>query len=395
MAVLVVNAGSSSLKFQLFGVGADGPVRQVKGLIEGIGTRPWFKVSGDGVAEDRAAPEAGDVAAAVRLMLSWLGPGRFAAVGHRVVHGGPDHAAPVVVDDGVLAGLEALVDLAPLHQPGNLAPIRMIRELAPDVPQVACFDTAFHRGHPEVADTYALPAWMREAGVRRYGFHGLSYAYVADRLRVIAPDLRRVIVAHLGNGASMCALVEGQSVESTMGFTALDGLVMGTRPGQLDPGVVLWMMARGMSAGEASDLLYRQSGLKALSGGLSDMRDLLASDDPRAAMAVEVFIHRAVMQAGAMAAAMGGVDGIVFTAGIGENAAAIRARIVGQLGWMGATLDGAANEAGAEVISAPGSAVRVMVVPTDEEVMIARQVVDLLPQGVDKAGAHGFVGATR
>ncbi len=295
------------------------------------------------------------MAAAVRLMLNWLGPGRFAAVGHRVVHGGPDHAAPVVVDDGVLAGLEALVDLAPLHQPGNLAPIRMIRDLAPDVPQVACFDTAFHRGHPEVADTYALPAWMREAGVRRYGFHGLSYAYVADRLRVIAPDLKRVIVAHLGNGASMCALVDGQSVESTMGFTALDGLVMGTRPGQLDPGVVLWMMARGMSAGEASDLLYRQSGLKALSGGLSDMRDLLASDDPRAAMAVEVFVHRAVMQAGAMAAAMGGVDGIVFTAGIGENAAAIRARIVGRLGWMGATLDEAANDAGAEVISVAGS----------------------------------------
>jgi acetate kinase len=394
MAVLVVNAGSSSLKFQLFAVGAQGPERQVKGLIEGIGTRPWFRVTGDGVAEDRAAPEAGDVAAAVRLMLSWLGPGRFAAVGHRVVHGGPDHAAPVVVDDGVLAGLEALVDLAPLHQPGNLAPIRMIRELAPDVPQVACFDTAFHRGHPEVADTYALPAWMREAGVRRYGFHGLSYAYVADRLRVIAPDLRRVIVAHLGNGASMCALVDGQSVESTMGFTALDGLVMGTRPGQLDPGVVLWLMARGMSAGEASDLLYRQSGLKALSGGLSDMRDLLASDDPRAAMAVEVFVHRAVMQSGAMAAAMGGVDGIVFTAGIGENSAAIRARIVGRLGWMGATLDQAANAAGAEVISVPGSAVRVMVVPTDEEVMIARQVLDLLPQGVDKAGAQGFVGAT-
>lgn len=394
MAVLVVNAGSSSLKFQVFAVGLDGPVRQVKGLIEGIGTRPWFRATGDGVAEDRAAPEAGDVAAAVRLMLGWLGPGRFAAVGHRVVHGGPDHAAPVVVDDRVLAGLEALVDLAPLHQPGNLAPIRMIRALAPDVPQVACFDTAFHRGHPEVADVYALPAWMRAAGVRRYGFHGLSYAYVADRLRVIAPDLGRVIVAHLGNGASMCALVDGQSVESTMGFTALDGLVMGTRPGQLDPGVVLWLMARGMSAGEASDLLYRQSGLKALSGGLSDMRDLLASDDPRAALAVEVFVHRAVMQAGAMAAAMGGVDGIVFTAGIGENAAAIRARIVGRLGWMGAVLDPEANAAGTEVISASGSRVRVMMVPTDEELMIARQVLDVVPQGVDKAGAQGFVGAT-
>jgi len=396
MAVLVVNAGSSSLKFQLFAVGADGPERQVKGLVEGIGTRPWFRVTGDGVAEDRAAPEVGDVAGAVRLMLDWLGPGRFAAVGHRVVHGGPDHAAPVVVDDRVLAGLEALVDLAPLHQPGNLAPIRMIRALAPDVPQVACFDTAFHRGHPEVADTYALPGWMREAGVRRYGFHGLSYAYVADRLRAVAPDLAagRVIVAHLGNGASMCALAGGRSVESTMGFTALDGLVMGTRPGQVDPGVVLWLMARGMTAGDVSDLLYRQSGLKALSGGLSDMRDLLASDDPRAELAVEVFVHRAVMQAGAMAAAMGGVDGIVFTAGIGENSAEIRARIVARLGWIGAVLDPAANAVGADVISATGSPLRVMVVPTDEEVMIARQVLDVVPQGVDKAGAERFVGAT-
>jgi len=312
------------------------------------------------------------------------------------VHGGPDHAAPVVVDDRVLAGLEALVDLAPLHQPGNLAPIRMIRALAPDVPQVACFDTAFHRGHPEVADTYALPGWMREAGVRRYGFHGLSYAYVADRLRAVAPDLAagRVIVAHLGNGASMCALAGGRSVESTMGFTALDGLVMGTRPGQVDPGVVLWLMARGMTAGDVSDLLYRQSGLKALSGGLSDMRDLLASDDPRADLAVEAFVHRAVMQAGAMAAAMGGVDGIVFTAGIGENSAEIRARIVARLGWIGAVLDPAANAVGADVISATGSPLRVMVVPTDEEVMIARQVLDVVPQGVDKAGAERFVGAT-
>ncbi len=397
MAVLVVNAGSSSLKFQLFVVGADGPERQVKGLVEGIGTRPWFRVAGVGaVIEDRAVPKVDDVAGAVRLMLDWLGPGRFATVGHRVVHGGPDHAAPVIVDDGVLAGLEALVDLAPLHQPGNLAPIRMIRALAPEVPQVACFDTAFHRGHPEVADIYALPGWMREAGVRRYGFHGLSYAYVADLLRQVAPDLAggRVIVAHLGNGASMCAIAGGCSVESTMGFTALDGLVMGTRSGQVDPGVVLWMMSRGMSTAEVSDLLYRQSGLKALSGGLSDMRDLLASDDPRASMAVDVFVHRAVVQAGAMAAAMGGVDGIVFTAGIGENSAEIRARIVERLAWMGATLDPEANAAGSEVISATGSRVRVMVVPTDEELMIARQVLDLVPQGVDKAGAEGFVGAT-
>jgi acetate kinase len=297
------------------------------------------------------------------------------------VHGGPDLAAPVLIDDAILGRLTALEDLAPLHQPNNLAPIRMIRDLFPALPQVACFDTAFHRGHSAVADAYALPKALREAGVRRYGFHGLSYAYVAARLAEIAPDIAggRVIVAHLGSGASMCALHDGQSVESTMGFTALDGLVMGTRPGQLDPGVVLYLIGqKGMTAAEVSDLLYRDSGLKGLSGLSNDMRDLLDSDDPEAAFAIDCFVHRAAMQAGALAAAMGGVDAVVFTAGIGENSPAIRALIAERLAWLGARIDPDANAAGSAVISATGSPLRLMVIPTDEELMIARQVLALL-----------------
>lgn len=377
-AILVLNAGSSSLKFQTFAPEGGGPRRLLRGQIDGIGLRPRFRVGDE--ARDLTQAEAGDLPGAMAFLWRWLEGQEIGAVGHRVVHGGPDHAAPVVVDDAVLARLEALTDLAPLHQPGNLAPIRLIREAAPDLPQVACFDTAFHRGHPAVADAYALPQDLREAGVRRYGFHGLSYAYVAAELARVAPEVAagRVIVAHLGNGASMCALVNGQSVESTMGFTALDGLVMGTRPGQIDPGVVLWMIGqRGMSVEAVTDVLYRQSGLKGLSGISSDMRDLLASDDPAARFAIDCFVHRAAMQAGALAAAMGGVDGVVFTAGIGENAPAIRAAIAERLGWMGVRLDPEANAAGAREIGAAGAGVRLMVVPTDEELMIAREVMAL------------------
>ena len=388
-AILVLNAGSSSLKFQTFAPAPEGPRRLIRGQIDGIGLRPRFRAEGGGAAEARemTATEVPDLPAAMHLLWRWLntrGGEELLAVGHRVVHGGPDHAAPVIIEDTVLARLEALTDLAPLHQPGNLAPIRLIRAEAPDLPQVACFDTAFHRGHPDVADADALPEELRAAGVRRYGFHGLSYAYVAAELARIAPDVAggRVIVAHLGNGASMCALKAGRSVESTMGFTALDGLVMGTRPGQIDPGVVLWLIGeRGMSVAEVSDLLYRRAGLLGLSGLSSDMRDLTASDDPRAAFAIACFVHRAAMQAGALAAALGGVDALVFTAGIGENAPAIRAAIAERLGWLGARLDPAANAAGRTEIGAAGAAPRLFVLPTDEELMIAREVMALLGLG--------------
>jgi acetate kinase len=272
--------------------------------------------------------------------------------------------------------------LAPLHQPNNLAPICLVRELSPDLPQVACFDTAFHRNHPAVADCYAIPRALHDEGVRRYGFHGLSYDYVSQRLGEVAPEIAkgRVIVAHLGSGASMCALKAGQSVDSTMGFTALDGLPMGTRPGQIDPGVVLYLIdQKGMTATEVSSLLYSHSGMKGLSGVSNDMRDLLASDDPGATFAIDYFVQRCAVNIGGLAAAMDGVDALVFTAGIGENAPKIRARIAARLGWLGATLDAEANAASAPVISALGSGLHLMVVPTDEELMIAQQTRALLP----------------
>jgi acetate kinase len=390
-AILVVNAGSSSLKFQLFGVADGAPVRAFRGQIDGIGVRPRLRVEDaeGAVRADRDyAPAAmADLPAAIAAMRDWLAAQdgvRIVAIGHRVVHGGPDFAAPVRIDAGVLARLGEFADLAPLHQPNNLAPIRLVMEIDPGLPQVACFDTAFHRGHPAEADWYALPRALHDAGVRRYGFHGLSCEYVADRLRSLAPALAagRVIVAHLGSGASMCALASGRSVESTMGFTALDGLPMGTRPGQLDPGVVLWLIDRmGMRPGEVTDLLYRQSGLRGLSGLSGDMRDLLESDRPEAAFAIDHFVHRCALHAGMLAAALDGVDGFVFTAGIGERSAPIRARIAARLGWLGARLDPEANAAGATVISTPGSRLALLVVPTDEELMIARHTLAVLAAG--------------
>ena len=321
----------------------------------------------------------------MKVWLRGLSGYSLRAVGHRVVHGGPDYSAPVRIDEVVLERLRAFEALAPLHQPNNLAPIRLVRELAPDLPQVACFDTAFHRNHPAVADCYAIPRALHDEGVRRYGFHGLSYDYVSQRLGEVAPEIAkgRVIVAHLGSGASMCALNAGQSVDSTMGFTALDGLPMGTRPGQLDPGVVLYLIdQKGMTAAEVSSLLYKDSGMKGLSGVSNDMRELLASDDPRAAFAIDYFVQRCAVNIGGLAAAMDGVDTLVFTAGIGENAPEIRARIAARLAWLGAALDVEANAISAPVISAPGSALRLMVVPTDEELMIARQTLALLPASI-------------
>jgi acetate kinase len=303
------------------------------------------------------------------------------AVGHRVVHGGPDFDRPVVIDAQILDKLERYASLAPLHQPHNLAAIRSILARSPHLPQVACFDTAFHRSHSAIADRYAIPERFYAEGVRRYGFHGLSYEYVASRLLDVAPEIasKRVIVAHLGSGASMCALASGRSIESTMGFTALDGLPMGTRPGQLDPGVVLYLIGeKGMSAAAVQDLCYRECGLKALSGISNDVRELETSTDPRAELALEYFCHRVGLYSGMLAAALEGADAFVFTAGIGENSAGVRARIVAKLAWLGAVLDPAANAAHAPMISRRDSRLPLYVVPTDEELMIARHTLALL-----------------
>ncbi len=303
------------------------------------------------------------------------------AVGHRVVHGGPDYDRPVRVDQDVVARLERYVSLAPLHQPYNLAPIRSMLARFPDMPQVACFDTAFHRGHGALADHYAIPGSLYAEGVRRYGFHGLSYEYIASILPQVAPDIasKRVIVAHLGSGASMCALSNGRSVESSMGFTALDGLPMGTRPGQIDPGVVLYLISeKGMAPADVQNFLYRECGLKGLSGISNDMRELLTSDDPRAAFAIDYFVYRASLFAGMLAAALQGVDGLVFTAGVGENSAAVRAAIAAKMSWLGVSIDADANEKHARLISRPESRVAVYVLPTDEELMIARHTLSLL-----------------
>ena len=303
------------------------------------------------------------------------------AIGHRVVHGGPDYSEPIVIDDAVLERLEMLSPLAPLHQPNNLAPIRAVRARQPQLLQVACFDTAFHRGHPEVADRYALPEQLYAEGVRRYGFHGLSYEYIANRLPEVAPDIARgrVVVAHLGSGASMCAISAGKSVESTLGFTALDGLPMGTRPGQLDPGIVLYLMReKGMSAKDIERFLYNECGLKGLSGISNDVRDLLASKDPRAKLTLDYFAYRISLYAGMLAAAMGGIDGFVFTAGIGENAPAIREAVAGRLAWLGLDFDRESNASGKMLHLAPSSRVACYVIPTDEELMIARHTLAVL-----------------
>jgi len=392
-AVLVLNAGSSSLKASLFtldGNAALAPAARAR--VEGIGGAPRLVVAdGDGrdgrVAGARPlAPEEGaDHGGSLAVLRAWLAD-RLAGVtligaGHRVVHGGPDLARPVQIDEAVLERLEALVPLAPLHQPHNLAAIRALRALDPDLPQVACFDTAFHRGRPEVADLFALPYELYEQGVRRYGFHGLSYESILRRLPETAPGIAegRLIVAHLGSGASLAAIRGGRSVDSSMSFTPLDGVPMGTRPGALDPGVVLHLMqARGLTADEVAALLYHRSGLRGLSGLSNDMRVLLESDLPRARLAVEHFVYRTAQQIAALAASLEGLDALVFTAGIGERSAEIRARIVARCRWLGIGLDPAANARHGPHISTPASAVSAWVIPTDEERVIADHTLGLL-----------------
>jgi acetate kinase len=397
--ILVVNAGSSSVKFQVFDVQGEGRLqRQIKGQMDGIGSRPRLRASGPdgGPLADRAYPieAVADVPAAMAVVGAWLRDEKRItpiAVGHRVVHGGPDHQRPVRIDHAVVSRLERYASLAPLHQPHNLAPIRTLLNNFPELPQVACFDTAFHRDHDALADHYAISHQLHAEGVRRYGFHGLSYEYVAKRLRQVAPDIAggRVIVAHLGSGASMCAMNAGKSVESTMGFTALDGLAMGTRPGQLDPGVVLYLIAeKGMSAPKVQDFLYRECGLKGLSGVSNDMRELEASSDPRAAFAIAYFVYRIGLNAGMLAAALQGLDAFVFTAGIGENSASIRGRISEKLAWLGVALDPAQNAAPAGRISRPDSRIPVYVIPTDEELMIAQHTLALLMSQPSSSTKH-------
>lgn len=387
--ILVINAGSSSIKFQLFGIGNGEQLdRRLKGQIEGIGTRPRLVAyDANGVcAVDKLwnPDEVAELHDALDRLVVFLREyvGRLpVAIGHRVVHGGSEFIEPMLVNSWVLDQLQRFVPLAPLHQPNNLAPIRIVLERQPHLLQVACFDTAFHRHHSEIADRYAIPEELYREGVRRYGFHGLSYEYIASRLRQVAPEIadQRVVVAHLGSGASMCAMQGGKSVESSMGFTALDGLPMGTRPGQIDAGIVLYLMnEKGMSTKEVEHFLYHDCGLKGLSGISNDVRDLLASADPRAKLALDYFAYRIALFGGMLATALGGIDGLVFTAGIGENAPAVRQAVVDRLSCFGIELSETANARNEFRISSEGSRVACYVVPTDEELMIARHTRQIL-----------------
>lgn len=387
---IVLNAGSSSLKFCVYHrPGSDAWRLEARGQIEGIGTAPRFAAkdsAGDVLAREALGDKVRDGGTALDALVQWLrsrygGGARVLGVGHRVVHGGSRYAGPTIVTPDVLDDLRQLVPLAPLHQPHNLAAIEAVFARLPGVPQVACFDTSFHRGQPAIAQLVPLPEEIRRTGVQRYGFHGLSYEYIASVLPQVAPEIarRRVIVAHLGSGASLCAMKDGRSVDSTLGFTALDGLCMGTRPGALDPGVVLYLFqVLGLSPKEVETILYKKSGLLGISGTSNDMRDLLDSGEPAARLAVDYFVYRAAKEMGALAAVLGGIDGLVFTAGIGENSAEIRKRICEAAAWLGIDLDGDANARRGPRISTPASRVSAWVIPTNEELMIARHTGVLL-----------------
>ncbi len=396
-AILTLNAGSSSIKFALYEAGAGEPELLAKGQVEGIGSAPHFvakdassellsesywEAVGGGEGHNTAFQQI------ARWLKGFIGDRPLRAVGHRVVHGGERYSEAVLIDEEVLAELTRLIPLVPLHQPHNLSAIRAVAKSDPQLPQVACFDTAFHRGHAPVSERLGLPFELYEQGVKRYGFHGISYEYIASRLTQIAPDvaLGRVVVAHLGSGSSMCAIRGGKSVESTMGFSSLDGLPMGTRCGSLDPGVLLYLMQRegGMGVAELEELLYKRSGLLGISGVSNDMRTLKESDDPRARDAVDYFVYRISQELGALTASLGGLDALIFTAGVGENDAALRARVCADATWLGIQIDAQANESGALKISVGGGTPEVWVIPTDEERMIAMHTLRLVGAAGDK-----------
>jgi acetate kinase len=385
-SILVINAGSSSIKFAVFEANL---ALKLHGQFEGIGTHPHLQATGSDGASlvDRRWPAdaKNDIHEIISQLMQWLeshlGSGQLMAIGHRVAIGGLAHTGPVVITPAVVDKLRALLPLAPLHQPRNLEPIEALHRLHPKIPQVACFDTAFHRTLPRVAEQYGLPRSLGEAGAHRYGFHGISYEYIANQLAGI--DLRaakgRTVVAHLGSGASMCALKAGKSVATSMGFSPLSGIVMATRPGDLDAGLMIWLMReRGMSVDEVEQMLYRESGLKGVSGISGDMRDLLASKEPRAREAVDLFVYRICTQLGALCAALGGLDALVFTAGIGEHAPAIRKAVCEKSAWLGIRLADAANERSDTRIGANDSSVSVLVIRTNEELMVARHTASLI-----------------
>ena len=393
--ILVLNAGSSSIKFSMFVVA--GPDQRLalryRGQIEGIGSNPYFVVTDPGgghVVDQRIA--GGSVAgggheSALSVLGTWITAHtdqlRMVAVGHRVVHGGDQFTAPVVIDSTIVDQLDKLTPLAPLHQPHNLAAIRAVARIDPELPQVACFDTAFHRTQAPVAQAFALPRELSATGVKRYGFHGLSYEYIASVLPGIAGNVAhgRVVVAHLGNGCSMCAMRDGKSVATTMGFTALEGLPMGTRSGAIDPGVVLYLLTeRGMSVDAVTDLLYHRSGLLGVSGISNDMRTLLSSGSPEAAEAVDLFVYRIGRELGSLAAALGGIDALVFTGGIGEHAALVRSRVCDNGAWLGIRLDPAANMHGGPKVTTADSPVSAWAIATNEELMIARHTLASIRQ---------------
>jgi len=388
--IIVINAGSSSIKFSLYtGEGSGDLTLRSKGQVEGIGVNPQFEAKApDGsLLEQRSWGKGISHEELFAQLLGWiegnLGGAELKAAGHRVVHGGRHYSAPTLVNEQVIADLDKLCPLAPLHEAHNLLPIKTLAKLYPGLPQVACFDTAFHAGNDEIASIYAVPRWLLDEGVRRYGFHGLSYEYIAYRLRQLDPALAKgkVVVCHLGSGASMCAIENGRSVTSTLGFSTVEGLPMGTRCGSIDPGIVLYLMQeKKMDAKQIETLMFKQSGLLGLSGVSNDMRVLMDSDDPHAKQAVDYFIHRVCRELGSLAAAMGGLDGVVFTAGIGERSAVLRQRVLDQTGWLGLAVDGEANNTvRSGLISAKGSK-PVYVIPTDEELMIAMQTRGLLDQ---------------
>jgi acetate kinase len=389
-AILVLNAGSSSLKFSIYAVGNEELHLQASGQIEGLGTTPRFKArdaTGRNLAD--AAPDAGSRSfghsEAFAHLARWVqehfrGALWALAIGHRVVHGGSEFIDPTLIDADVLARLEELVQLVPLHQPHNLACIKAVAKIRPDVPQVACFDTAFHQGRAKVTERLGLPDEFFQRGVRRWGFHGLSYASIARQFRGIAPETAagRVIVAHLGSGASMCAMKNGRSVDTTMGFSALDGLPMGTRCGSLDPGVLLYLLHEGWSGDRIEELLYKKAGLLGISGVSNDVRTLLESGDPLAAEAIEYFVYRVVREIGSLTASLGGLDALIFTAGIGENSAEIRERVCRGAAWLGIELDRDANRRNERRISAAGRTPTVWAIPTDEEGIIASQTHEVV-----------------